>query len=75
MDDDAKLAEIRKALSTLTPREAMVLRELFGVELSNDPTLEAIAREFHATRQRLYEIEARVRRKLASKGADPDDVA
>jgi RNA polymerase primary sigma factor len=51
-------------LSTLTPREAKVLRMRFGIEMNTDHTLEEVGKQFDVTRERIRQIEAKALRKL-----------
>lgn len=55
---------IEEVLSTLTDREAKVLRMRFGLEGKNAMTLEEVGREFGVTRERIRQIEAKALRKL-----------
>jgi RNA polymerase primary sigma factor len=54
----------REVLSTLTPREAKVLRMRFGIDMSTDHTLEEVGKQFDVTRERIRQIEAKALRKL-----------
>ncbi|MCV2502783.1 MAG: RNA polymerase sigma factor RpoD, partial [Neisseriaceae bacterium] len=54
----------REILSSLTPREAKVLRMRFGIEMNTDHTLEEVGRQFDVTRERIRQIEAKALRKL-----------
>jgi len=56
--------QIRKVLSTLTPREERVLRMRFGIGEKADHTLEEVGHEFTVTRERIRQIEAKALRKL-----------
>mgnify|MGYP003345872277 CR=1 FL=1 len=56
--------QTRKVLSTLTPREEKVLRMRFGIEMTSDHTLEEVGQQFHVTRERIRQIEAKALRKL-----------
>ena len=56
--------QIRKVLSTLTPREERVLRMRFGIGEKADHTLEEVGQEFTVTRERIRQIEAKAIRKL-----------
>ncbi len=56
--------EIAAALSTLTPREAKVLRLRFGLDDGHPRTLEEVGKEFNVTRERIRQIEAKALRKL-----------
>ena len=51
-------------LSTLTPREAKVLRMRFGIGMNTDHTLEEVGKQFAVTRERIRQIEAKALRKL-----------
>ena len=54
----------RDVLSTLTPREAKVLRMRFGIDMPTDHTLEEVGKQFDVTRERIRQIEAKALRKL-----------
>ena len=56
--------QTRKVLTTLTPREEKVLRMRFGIGEKSDHTLEEVGRDFHVTRERIRQIEAKALRKL-----------
>lgn len=56
--------DIQKALSTLTDREATVLKLRFGFDDGNNKTLEEVGKEFGLTRGRIGQIEAKALRKL-----------
>ncbi|MBW1796158.1 MAG: RNA polymerase sigma factor RpoD [Deltaproteobacteria bacterium] len=56
--------QTRKCLATLTPREEKVLRMRFGIGEKADHTLEEIGKDFHVTRERIRQIEAKALRKL-----------
>ncbi len=66
--DAATIAGLQKAvndvLSSLTPREAKVLRMRFGIEMNTDHTLEEVGKQFDVTRERIRQIEAKALRKL-----------
>ncbi len=51
-------------LSSLTPREATVLRMRFGIDMNSDHTLEEVGKKFDVTRERIRQIEAKALRKL-----------
>ncbi len=55
---------VRDMLSTLTPREAKVLRMRFGLGMNTDHTLEEVGKQFDVTRERIRQIEAKALRKL-----------
>ena len=67
-DDSATEESLREAtheiLSTLTPREAKVLRMRFGIDMNTDHTLEEVGKQFDVTRERIRQIEAKALRKL-----------
>lgn len=51
-------------LTTLTPREAKVLRMRFGIGVNTECTLEEVGNQFNLTRERIRQIEASAIRKL-----------
>ena len=55
--------EINRALATLTPREADILRKFFGIG-TPEKTLEEIGDELHLTRERVRQIKEKAIRKL-----------
>ena len=54
----------REVLSSLTSREAKVLRMRFGIDMNTDHTLEEVGKQFDVTRERIRQIEAKALRKL-----------
>jgi len=56
--------QLEEVMSTLTPREAKVLKLRFGLEDGKARTLEEVGREFMVTRERIRQIEAKALRKL-----------
>ena len=54
----------RRILSSLTSREAKVLRMRFGIDMNTDHTLEEVGKQFDVTRERIRQIEAKALRKL-----------
>ena len=56
--------QLEEVLSTLTEREAKVLRLRFGLEDGRPRTLEEVGKEFDVTRERIRQIEAKALRKL-----------
>ena len=56
--------EIARVISELTPREQRVLVLRFGLEDGRSRTLEEVGLEFHVTRERIRQIEAKAIRKL-----------
>ncbi|MDR3135538.1 MAG: RNA polymerase sigma factor RpoD [Deltaproteobacteria bacterium] len=59
-----RIEQVHKALSTLTPREAEVLRLRFGIGKNSDGTLEDVGKIFNVTRERIRQIEAKAISKL-----------
>jgi RNA polymerase primary sigma factor len=57
----AKIAEI---LSTLTPREAKIIRMRFGIGVERDFTLEEIGKQFYITREGVRQLEAKALKRL-----------
>ena len=55
---------VKDILDSLTPREAKVLRMRYGIEMTNDHTLEEVGKQFDVTRERIRQIEAKALRKL-----------
>ena len=55
---------VGEMLSSLTAREAKVLRMRFGIEMNTDHTLEEVGKQFDVTRERIRQIEAKALRKL-----------
>jgi RNA polymerase primary sigma factor len=55
---------ILRVLSTLTPREAEVIKMRFGIGVEKDHTLEEVGRHLSITRERVRQIEAKALRKL-----------
>ena len=55
---------LEQVMSTLTAREAKVLKLRFGLEDGKARTLEEVGREFNVTRERIRQIEAKALRKL-----------
>ena len=63
-DSEGMSETVREMLSTLTPREAKVLRMRFGLSMNTDHTLEEVGKQFDVTRERIRQIEAKALRKL-----------
>ncbi len=55
---------IERELSTLTPREAQVIKLRFGLLDGRTRTLEEVGKEFDITRERIRQIESKALRKL-----------
>ncbi len=56
--------KIEEVLSTLSPREARVLRLRFGLDDGNSYTLEEVGQKFGLTRERIRQIEGKALRRL-----------
>ena len=56
--------QLDEVLDTLTDRERQVLRLRFGLDDGRARTREEVGREFHVTRERIRQIEAKALRKL-----------
>ena len=56
--------EVEKVLSTLTDREAKIIKLRFGIDSGYPRTLEEVGRIFRVTRERVRQIEAKAIRKL-----------
>jgi len=62
--DEGLREATREVLSSLTAREAKVLRMRFGIDMNTDHTLEEVGKQFDVTRERIRQIEAKALRKL-----------
>ncbi len=56
--------EVEAVLSTLTPREARILRLRFGLQNGECYTLEEVGQKFGLTRERIRQIESKALRRL-----------
>ena len=56
--------KIEELLTTLTPREARILRLRFGLQNGRSYTLEEVGKKFGLTRERIRQIEGRALRRL-----------
>lgn len=63
---------IHRILSSLTAREAKVLRMRFGIDMNTDHTLEEVGKQFDVTRERIRQIEAKALRKLRQPSRSED---
>ncbi|MBR1922676.1 MAG: sigma-70 family RNA polymerase sigma factor [Paludibacteraceae bacterium] len=61
--NESLVKEIDRALATLTPREAEILRKFFGLGVQ-EKTLEEIGEDFHLTRERVRQIKEKAIKKL-----------
>jgi RNA polymerase primary sigma factor len=59
-------AQVERALSSLSPKEAEILRLRFGIGEEGEHTLEEVGQRFDVTRERIRQIEAKALRKLRS---------
>lgn len=68
VENEAIFSEMQNAindvLETLTEREAKVLRERYGLIDGRSKTLEEVGKNFHLSRDRIRQIEAKALRKL-----------
>jgi RNA polymerase primary sigma factor len=62
--DESLKIEVRRALSTLTEREAEVVRLYFGLDREHPLTLEEIGERFNLTRERVRQIKEKAIRRL-----------
>lgn len=56
--------QVRQLLDSLTPKEARILRQRFGIDEDETRTLEDLGQEFEVTRERIRQIEVKAIRKL-----------
>ena len=56
--------KLEEVLTSLSPREARILRLRFGLDDGNSYTLEEVGRKFGLTRERIRQIEGRALRRL-----------
>lgn len=61
---DSLRLEINRAISTLTPREADVIKLYFGLDGAHPMTLEEIGEKFDLTRERVRQIKEKAIRRL-----------
>jgi len=66
MEESLKI-DIERALSTLHPREAEIIRLYFGIGREHPLTLEEIGQRFGLTRERVRQIKEKALRKLRQK--------
>jgi RNA polymerase primary sigma factor len=55
---------IEKVLSSLNPKEALIIKQRFGIGEEPSRTLEELGRDFEVTRERIRQIEVKAIRKL-----------
>jgi len=58
--------QVERALASLSPKEAEILRLRFGIGEEGEHTLEEVGQRFEVTRERIRQIEAKALRKLRS---------
>jgi RNA polymerase primary sigma factor len=63
MDESLKV-EVKRALATLSEREAQVIRLYFGLDQEHSLTLEEIGEKFNLTRERVRQIKEKAIRRL-----------
>ena len=63
---DDLTAQVERALSGLSEKEAQILRLRFGIGEEGEHTLEEVGQRFEVTRERIRQIEAKALRKLRS---------
>jgi RNA polymerase primary sigma factor len=61
---DSLKKEVDRALATLSPREAEVIRLYFGLNIEHPLTLEEIGEKFNLTRERVRQIKEKAIRRL-----------
>ena len=66
--DESVRADVQRALSLLSPREAEITRLYFGIGRETPMTLEEIGGEYELTRERVRQIKEKALRKLRQKG-------
>lgn len=64
LERDQLRLTLETGLTTLTSREAKVIRMRFGIGLGGEHTLEDIGNKFNVTRERIRQIEAKALQKL-----------
>ncbi len=65
VDADALVAQTRKVLAQLTPREEKIVRMRFGIAEQGEHTLEEVGQDFEVTRERIRQIQAKALRRLS----------
>lgn len=61
---ESMMSEIERILSSLSPREAQVVRLYFGIDCEHPLTLEEIGETFHLTRERVRQIKEKAIQRL-----------
>lgn len=75
MSDDDSGSTVDDLLGTLTEREKKILKQRFGIDVSEDKSLSDLGEEFDITRERIREIERIALKKLNNPDRGPDDAA
>lgn len=60
-------------LASLTPREAKILRERFGITMDSEFSLADVVEQFDLTRERISEFEKKALAKLRERNKEYDD--
>ncbi|WP_188150426.1 sigma factor-like helix-turn-helix DNA-binding protein [Teredinibacter waterburyi] len=63
----------KKVLRSLTAREAKVIRERLGWDVSSNESLEEIANRYEITRKKIKQIEDKALKKLRNRDPNNDD--
>lgn len=61
---EANIEIVNTILSTLSEKEADILRKRFGIGFNKSMTLEEVGNEYHVTKERIRQIELKALRKL-----------
>lgn len=56
--------QVRKAINSLSEKEAMIIRKRFGIGDGTSQTLEEVGKQFNVTRERIRQLEGKALRKL-----------
>jgi RNA polymerase primary sigma factor len=56
--------QIKKVISTLSEKEAEIIKRRFGIGDGVSQTLEDVGKEFNVTRERIRQLEGKALRKL-----------
>lgn len=67
INQESLKSEIERSLSTLSPREAEVIKLYFGIDQRYPLTLEEIGEKFDLTRERVRQVKEKALRKLKQK--------
>ena len=64
MQENLLREKVEQVLSTLSPREARILRLRYGLDNGRAYTLQEVGRKFGLTRERIRQIEGKALRRL-----------